>query len=158
MEIRERLRPVIKGIIEGFADTPDDAAEMILRLLDDPQASPPAPASPAPKASASGARRKRAAAGANTRIRPPPPLPTEGRQLTPLEWYTIEETVAFIGVRDQTIRNIMRDEPDLLPHRRVAPEGSSFKRTEIQGRHILALRERRDRQSRGEEPLHEGVQ
>jgi hypothetical protein len=164
-EERERLRPVLIMIMTQF--DAERAADMILGLVDvrrRPTEPIPAPltangaahhprAAPASRQTPS----RGAAAPAQKRTRPPripPPLPDAGsgrRTLEPFEWYTIGETGEFLGVGEQTIRNILRDQVGVLRSKKDADE-RGVQRTVILGRTIIALRHKRQKAAAGEAP------
>lgn len=150
----ERLRPVVRSIVASYAANPDEATDLILRLLPAPLApAEPAPnAQPKPTPARSGADPRASTNPASVAKRArapraPPPLPdpsTGARQLTPFEWYSIEELEAFLGIKRQMIWNIQQDDPELLVSRKESDNGQV--KTLFQGKGIIALRHKRQMQ------------
>jgi hypothetical protein len=147
---RERLRPVLISIMANFGK--EQAVDMILGLVEvrRREVEPLPVALPEPER---GTREPRNAPAKRTRPpRAPPPLDTSSgaRALTPFEWYTVAEAAAFLGIGEQSIRNILRDHPDDLVSKKE--NGERGHRTIIQGRGILALRHKRQQAAAPTEP------
>lgn len=161
---RERLRPVLISIMANYA--PERAADMILGLVVDIREAAPGPTTPAaPSANGEGHRKASTPRTSNPprgdahpparrarAPRLPPPLPDPSapgvRPLEPFEWYTIQETEVFLGIGNQSIRNILRMQPGTLQTKKEKGDGG-VQRTVILGRSIIALRHKREKAARG---------
>jgi len=128
----DRFRAVLISIISSYHEQPEEGADMILRLLPETQSAEAAPEPPEKRTVAPSNPRRRAP-------RSPPAIPADGRQLTPFEWYTIGEMGNYLGLKSQMVRNVLRENPDMVT--RKLPSGQ----LEIQGRGIISLRHRREK-------------
>jgi hypothetical protein len=144
---REGMRAVLTSVIENFRTDTPVCVDMILRLFESPTRAQPEHNT---EGTQQPARR--------TRIRPPPPLaPPPARQLTSFEWYTLVETEVFLGLGNQRVRNIIREQSDTLITKREIPAGGTSERIMIKGASIIQLRRDRRKMASGAEGDSEGA-
>lgn len=132
--IHARLKPILVGLIKGFEA--EQAADMILRLVLDPDVTGAAP--PPPPPTQSGATRQKPGPRPGT-MRAPPVL-TE--PIDPEKEYTIIFAADALGLEEGTVRSKMVKESEFLkPIRGVHDDGRAFVR--IKGSEIIRAREER---------------
>lgn len=142
-EYKERLRRLFVTIIIDFPA--EDAAHMILLLRDFPQHTTAAVEPPKEQERPESTPAKKRA----VRLVPPLPDPSSGqRQLTPFDFYSVEESVVLLGLSKQTIYNRLRDDPESLPHKRE-PIGNGKDRIWLKGSGIISMRLKREKALKG---------
>lgn len=128
--LAKKYRPLVRAAIQTLEL--DEATDAILALLPGPERRPqePAPPAPSPTPSKQTQQRRadpplrRVASASTARESSPSHEPTDTKpQLAAEEYFTVQQASEYIGIGTERLYQILRDQPDRLPHRKEPGRG-----------------------------------